>query len=233
MARFLVIAASSSIGQQIVLKLREEGHEVLTTSRNNKIITPDFILDATDFEAVDQVFEKAGILDGVINCSGSLLLRSAHLTTKEQYQSVVDASLTTAFAVVRSAGKHMMQHGGSIVLIGSAAALTGIANHEAIAAAKAGIVGLARSAAATYANNNLRFNVIAPGLVATNLTASLVNNEASRKISEAMHPLGRLGQPDDIARAAVFLLNPANSWITGQVLAVDGGLAYVRSKARP
>jgi NAD(P)-dependent dehydrogenase (short-subunit alcohol dehydrogenase family) len=231
MAHFLVIAASSGIGQATVTLLKAAGHSVFTTARDDSKITPDAILDATDFDAVDAVFKQAGELDGVVNCSGSLLLKSAHLTSKEQYQSVIDASLTTAFATVRAAGKHMNK-GGAVVLISSAAAMEGLANHEAIAAAKAGILGLVLSAAATYSGQNLRVNAVAPGLTQTPLTAALTSNETSRKFSEAMHALGRLGTAEDVARAIVFLLDPANSWITGQVLAVDGGLSRVRPKMK-
>ena len=172
-----------------------------------------------------------GALDGVVNCCGSLLLKPAHLTSEEQYKNVIDASLTTAFATVRAAGKYLHQ-GGSVVLISSAAAMTGFANHEAIAAAKAGIIGLTRSAAATYASANIRINAVAPGLTQTALTASLTNNDAARKFSESMHALGRLGKSEDVARAIVFLLDPVNDWITGQVLSVDGGLANVRPKLK-
>jgi 3-oxoacyl-[acyl-carrier protein] reductase len=231
MAHFLVIAASSGIGQAVVSLLKEADHSVFTTARDTTKITPDATLDATDFDAVDSVFKQAGELDGVVNCSGSLLLKSAHLTSKEQYQAVVDASLTTAFATVRGAGKHMNK-GGSVVLVSSAAAMEGLANHEAIAAAKAGILGLTLSAAATYAPMNLRVNAVAPGLTETPLTAALTGSETSRKFSEAMHALGRLGKPEDVARAIVFLLDPQNSWITGQVLAVDGGLSRVRPKMK-
>ncbi|MBM3617327.1 MAG: SDR family oxidoreductase [Alphaproteobacteria bacterium] len=204
---------------------------MFTTARDESKIAPDAILDATDFDAVDAVFKQAGELDGVVNCSGSLLLKSAHLTSKEQYQTVMDASLTTAFATVRAAGKHLNK-GGVVVLISSAAAMEGLANHEAIAAAKAGILGLTLSAAATYASQNLRVNAVAPGLTETPLTAELTSNETSRKFSETMHALGRLGKPEDVARAIVFLLDPQNSWITGQVLAVDGGLSRVRPKMK-
>jgi len=231
MAHFLVIAASSGIGQATVSLLKEAGHSVFTTARDTNKITPDAELDATDFDAVDAVFKQAGELHGVVNCSGSLLLKPAHLTTKELYQGVIDASLTTAFATVRAAGKNMRK-GGSVVLVSSAAAMAGLANHEAIAAAKAGIIGLTLSAAASYATMNLRVNAVAPGLTETPLTAALTNNEASRTASEDMHALGRLGKPEDVARAIVFLLDPANDWITGQTLAVDGGLSSVRPKRR-
>jgi 3-oxoacyl-[acyl-carrier protein] reductase len=234
MAHFLVIAASSGIGQATTAMLKNNGHRVFTTARNDAKITPDAVLDATDFEAVNAAFKAANAvepLDGVVNCSGSLLLKPAHLTSKEAFEGVVSASLTTAFATVQAAGKHMTS-GGSVVLISSAAALEGLANHEAIAAAKAGIIGLTLSAAATYAGQNLRFNAVAPGLVDTPLTAALMGNETSRKFSENMHALGRLGHADDVARAIVFMLDPANNWITGQVLGVDGGLSSVRPKLK-
>lgn len=231
MANYLVIAASSVIGQAVVNMLISHGDNVFTTARDNSKIQPNALLDATDFDAVNQIFKDAGHIDGVVNCAGSLLLKSAHTTSQDQYQSVIDASLTTAFATVRAAGMNM-KDGGSIVLISSAAALVGLANHEAISAAKAGIIGLAQSAAATYANLNLRFNVVAPGMTNTPLTAHLVSNALAFNASKAMHALDRIGTPEDIARAIVFLLDPSNDWITGQVLAVDGGLSRVRPKIK-
>ena len=231
MANYLVIAASSAIGQALVNVLMSQGDTVFTTARDNTKIEPHALLDATDFDAVNEVFKEAGQIDGVVNCAGSLLLKSAHATSQEQYQAVIDSSLTTAFATVRAAGMHM-KAGGSVVLISSAAALVGLANHEAIAAAKAGIIGLAQSAASTYAHLNLRFNVVAPGMTDTPLTAQITSNSLALNASKAMHALARIGTPEDIARAIVFLLNPENNWITGQVLAVDGGLSKVRSKIK-
>lgn len=224
MARFLLIAASSAIGAASADVLTEAGHEVVTTARSPGA---DIALDATDFDAVEQ----AGPLDGVACFAGSMLLKPAHLTSREQYDGVVAASLTTAFATVRAAGRHL-RNGGSVVLVSSAAAMAGLSHHEAIAAAKAGVMGLTLSAAATYASSGLRVNAVAPGLTQTPLTASLTGNEGSRKVSEAMHALGRLGEPADVARAVAFLLDPANSWITGQVLGVDGGLGSLRPRPR-
>lgn len=229
MARFLVIAASSGIGAATLNVLRDAGHEVVGTARVPG--AGEVMLDATDFDAVDQVWADAGPFDGVVNCAGSLLLKPAHLTSRDAYDEVIAASLTTAFATVRAAGKHLRQ-GGSVVLVSSAAAMDGYANHEAIAAAKAGIIGLTLSAAATYAGQNVRVNAVAPGLVQTDLTRGLTESAQARAVSEAMHALGRLGRPEDVARAIAFLLDPANDWITGQVLAVDGGLSRVRPRQR-
>jgi NAD(P)-dependent dehydrogenase (short-subunit alcohol dehydrogenase family) len=230
MANFLMIAASSAIGQATSTILEKTGHQVFKTARTYDKIHADLLLDAGDFEAVDHAFAKAkerwGTIHGVVCFAGSLLLKPAHLTTQENYTSVIQSSLTTAFAVTRSAGKHLKN--GSVVLFSSAVHAIGLPNHEAIAAAKAGVVGLAKSAAATYASSNLRFNVVSPGLTDTPLTAPLTSNPRALKYSLDLHPLGRMGQPDEIARAVVFLLDPANSWITGQVLTVDGGLSNLK-----
>lgn len=244
MANYLIIAGTSSIGYVTAEKLLQQGHQVIVTGRDenktkyvaNQLNTDFLLLDATQFDQVNSVFEAAiskfGNLDGVVNCSGSLLMKPAHLTTAQEFDQTISVNLTTAFAVCAAAGKYLTSSGGSIVLISSAAALVGLSNHEAIAAAKAGIIGLAQSSAATYAPYNLRFNVIAPGLIETHLTNKLTSNPISRKISESMHPLGRIGKPEDVAEAIIFFLNPSNSWVTGQVLAIDGGLSSLNKKSK-
>jgi NAD(P)-dependent dehydrogenase (short-subunit alcohol dehydrogenase family) len=228
MARYLILAANSDIGQGLVHQLKAKGHDLVTTARQASGF--DYQLDLCDFDAVKALFTEIGPVDGVVNCAGSLLLKPAHLTSHDEYMTTIHASLSTSFAVVAAAGAHL-QH-SSIVLISSAAAEIGLANHEAIAAAKAGIIGLARSAAATYANRGLRFNVVAPGLVKTRLTQGLLSSEVFKKASEAMHPLGRIGHVSDVVRAISFFIEPENDWVTGQVLAIDGGLSSVKPRAK-
>jgi NAD(P)-dependent dehydrogenase (short-subunit alcohol dehydrogenase family) len=244
MAKYLVLAATSGIGQATCHLLCERGHDLFVTGRSRdriaslaeRVDASFASVDLTDFAATEAIFgeasEQLGKLDGAVNCAGSVSLRAAHLTSRPQFDEVMASSLTTAFSTVRAAGKQMSKTGGSVVLISSAAALAGLANHEAIAAAKAGIVGLTLSAAATYAHHNLRFNTVAPGLTETPATRRITDNPSARRVSEAMHALGRLGEPMDVARAIVFLLDPANSWITGQVLAVDGGLSRLHPKVK-
>ncbi len=241
-ASYLVIGATGGIGESLSRRLASSGARLMLAGRDveklhmlgDELQAPVYPLDATRFAEVDACVEKVGQLhgrlDGVANCVGSLLLKSAHSTTEAEWSSTVAANLTTAFAVVRAAAKAMVTAGGSIVLVSSAAARIGLANHEAIAAAKAGVIGLTLSAAATYGPRGIRVNCVAPGLVSTPMTARLTSNEASLKASTAMHALGRIGQPSDVAAAIEWLLSPEQSWITGQVLGIDGGLGSVRSR---
>lgn len=242
-ASYLIIAATSGIGTALARRLALGGARLVLTGRAQAPVSAlaaeldavAVVLDATDFEAVDrcarEAAEQLGRLDGVANCAGSLLLKPAHLTQPADYAATIAANLTTAFAVTRAAARVLGDGGGgSIALVSSAAARTGLANHEAIAAAKAGIIGLTLSAAATYASRQVRVNCVAPGLVRTPLTARITSSAAAEAASTAMHALGRLGDADDVASALAWLLDPANRWVTGQVLGVDGGLGSVRSR---
>jgi NAD(P)-dependent dehydrogenase (short-subunit alcohol dehydrogenase family) len=162
-----------------------------------------------------------------VNCIGSLLLKPAHTTTDDDFRNTVETNLFTAFSTVRAGAKLLRERGGAVVLFASAAAEIGIHNHEAIAAAKAGVIGLARSAAATYAINNIRVNVVSPGLVRTELTRRIWENSASATASAQLHALGRLGEPEQVASLVSWLLDPESDWITGQVVGIDGGLGHV------
>lgn len=241
-AAFLIFGASGGIGSQVARLLRERGFGVALASREKVRVEElaaqigGVAIEADPCEpdqavrAVEEAVAGLGRIDGIVNCVGSILLKPAHRTTAAEFDEVIRTNLRSAFGTVH-AGAGAMKKGGSIVLLSTAAARIGLANHEAIAAAKAGVVGLAQSAAASYAARGLRVNVVAPGLVETPLAAPVVASEASRKASEAMHPLGRLGKPEQVASAIAWFLDPAQEWVTGQVLGVDGGLGSVRSRA--
>lgn len=189
-------------------------------------------VDAADFEATEALLRQAtelGNLAGVVNCAGSLVLKPAHLTRAGDLQEVMRANLSTAFSTLRAAGRLMRRGGGSVVLFSSAAARIGLPNHEAIAAAKAAVAGLARSAAATYAPRGLRVNAIAPGLVDTPLAARIVGNERALETSMRLHAIRRPGRPEEIAALADWLISPESAWVTGQVISADGGLAHLKA----
>ena len=168
------------LGYGLALAARDRGRLVALARDLNADSYPVESTDAATVEnCVGSAFEKHSRLDGAVNCVGSLLLKPAHLTTDEEWSGVLAANLTSSFYILRSAASRMMRHGGgSIVLMSSAVAQRGMINHEAIAAAKAGVVGLAQSAAATYARYNVRVNCVAPGLTRTPLTASLTKSDA-------------------------------------------------------
>lgn len=190
------------------------------------------VADAADWEQIDRSLDQAQEdlqgLNAVVCLVGSVLLKPIHLTSRAEWDATIQTNLTAGAGTLRSAVTRMRE-GGSIVLMSSAAACIGLSNHEAIAAGKAGIEGIVRSAAMTYAAKRIRVNAIAPGLVETPLTQRVWNNPRSAEVSLAMHPVGRFGQPDDIARAIYFLIDPKNNWITGQTLAVDGGLGTLKA----
>ncbi|MDY3551105.1 SDR family oxidoreductase [Gemmata sp. JC717] len=202
----------------------------LTTAGATVAVRP---LNAIDSGAVDLLFAEAGQqfgpITGAANLCGSILLKPAHLTTDQEFADTLAVNVTTAFNVLRAAVKGMTG-GGSVVLMSTVATKIGLANHEAIAAAKGAVNGLMISAAATYAGRNLRVNAVAPGLVRTPLAARLTSSEATLKASTAMHPLGRIGEPGDVADAIAWLLAPETTWVTGQIVSVDGGLSSVRAK---
>jgi NAD(P)-dependent dehydrogenase (short-subunit alcohol dehydrogenase family) len=241
--RVLVIGAAGGIGSALVRRLVASGGKVFLAGRDatrletlaTELGMPWGTVEATDPDAIDALADRAtselGGLDGLANCAGSILLKPAHLTSAADWNATIATNLTSAFGCVRAGGRLMKGEGGSVVLVSSAAARVGLANHEAIAAAKAGIIGLVLSAAATYAKQKVRFNAVAPGLVRTPLSKGLLSSELAEKASVGMHPLGRLGEPDEVAAAIQWFLDPAQGWITGQVLGIDGGLADLRGRA--
>ncbi|MCS6818270.1 MAG: SDR family oxidoreductase [Acidobacteriota bacterium] len=239
---YAVLGATGGIGSELCRRLAAKGARLTIGGRNETKLTRlaeelgahAIVVDATRSDQVERFFAEAirinGPLSGVAHCVGSLLLKPAHLTSDIEWATTLDVNLTSAFFVVRAAARAMMQTGGSVVLVSSVVSRVGVAHHEAIAAAKAGLIGLTLSAAATYASRGIRFNCVAPGLVRTPLTDRLTSNESLLKASIAMHPLGRIGEPSDVAAAIEWLLDPAQSWITGMVIAVDGGLSAIRSR---
>jgi NAD(P)-dependent dehydrogenase (short-subunit alcohol dehydrogenase family) len=232
----LIIGAAGGIGRELAATLHAQGWELILAGRNLSPLEPlaaEFsatvrALDASDFAAVDSLFGDHPGITAAANLAGSILLKPAHLTSEAEFAETISQNLKTAFALIRAAGRHMKSTGGSVVLMSSCAAGIGLANHEAISAAKAGIEGLVRSAAATYASTGIRFNAVAPGLVATPMARRITENEGALKASIAMHPLGRIGNAREIAAAIAFLLAPENNWITGQTLGVDGGLSRLK-----
>lgn len=238
---YVVLGATGGIGGEVARRLRRAGARLVVGARTvedveelaEELDALPWPLDARSFREVDECVQAAvdehGGLDGLVNAVGSILIRPAHMTREQDLRAVLETNLVSAFASVR-AGVGAMRNGdgGSLVLFSTAAVRSGIPNHEAIAAAKGGIEGLTRSAAATYASERIRCNAVAPGLTRTPGASRLFGSDAAREASLAMHAIGRLGEPEDVASAVLWLLHPEQSWVTGQVLGVDGGLGTLR-----
>jgi NAD(P)-dependent dehydrogenase (short-subunit alcohol dehydrogenase family) len=238
---YVLIGATGGIGSDVSHRLADRGAQLVLGARTEDDLNAlasetggdAHPLDATEFDQVQGIVDHAtdtyGRLDGIVNFVGSILLKPAHLTSIDEYREQVTKNLDTAFNTVKAGARAMMREGGSVVLMTSAVARTGLKNHEAIAAAKGGVTGLMRAAAATYSGRGVRVNCVAPGLVDTPMSKKILSSEAGRKQSESMHPLGRVGKPEDVGPAVCWLLDPDTSWVTGQVIGVDGGLGTVRA----
>ncbi len=227
MGAYVVLGGAGAVGAALVQKLISDGHQVMAGARDldkarSMVELSDCDLcqvTAADAESIDECVatanERYGHLDGVTNCIGSILLKPAHLISDEQWDETLTTNLSSSFYLARAAAKVMRGEGGSMVFVSSVAARHGLANHEAIAAAKAGIEGLSVALAATYAARRIRVNVVAPGLVKSEMTRSLWESDPAAKASANMHPLGRLGEPSEVAELIAWLLEPSASWITG------------------
>ena len=189
-------------------------------------------IDITQYKSIEQFLDDAvksmGSIDCIINCVGSLLLKPAHLTKQEELENVFNTNVYSSLNIIKYGFKHMRKNGGSMIFFSSAASMVGLKNHDAIAAAKGAISSMVLSSASTYSRYNIRINAIAPGLVETPLTEKITSNKISLDYSKSIHGLNRIGKPENFIPIINSLLDNRSDWITGQTIAVDGGLSNVK-----
>ncbi|MEI6532093.1 MAG: SDR family oxidoreductase [Chlamydiota bacterium] len=239
----VIFGASGAIGSTLARKLCQDKQKVILCSRNEEKLkqlaqelgAPYYLSDGGQETAVQALMQKIaqeeGPITGVVNCIGSFFIKPVAKTTLEEFIEVLRINLFTSFVILKASLEVMVAEGhGSLVLISSCAAQVGLVHHEAISAAKGAIQSLVKSAAASYAQKQIRINAVAPGLVDTPLSLPITSNEAALKTSLQFHPLGRIGKAEDIASAIKWLLSDESSWITGETLSVDGGLAHIKIK---
>jgi len=196
--------------------------------------------DVSHPEGAQSALEEAARLLGaapshLAHCVGTTLLTPLHRTTDTQYRDCITANLDSAFFTLRAWVQARLKAettAGAAVLFASVVSQIGVSNHEAIAAAKGAIASLVPAAAATYASQGIRVNGIAPGLTRTGATERLFAAKSAEEQITAQYPLERYGEPEDQAHAAAWLLSERANWITGQILAVDGGFTAVRPMVR-
>ncbi|MGJ3243611.1 MAG: SDR family NAD(P)-dependent oxidoreductase [Opitutales bacterium] len=243
----ILVGPTGGLGSHLSRRLAADGWKLALIARNEdklKNLVNDLdgvehtgVADATDAKAfkkaIDDAAEALQSVGAYIHLPGNILLKGAHMIKDEEWAETINVNLTSAFYGLRAMAGRMQKQGfGSMTFVSTVAAVTGLPAHEAIAAAKGGINAMVRSAAATYASRGVRINALAPGMTETPLAEPILKSDQGRKVSEAMHPLGRVGTADEMASAIQFLADPANGWITGQVLSVDGGLSTVHMRPK-
>ncbi len=236
----IVTGAGRGIGRAIALKFASEGADVACVSRtsaNAEKVAEEVrgadrrawacAVDVADAEAVTATAEKllaeAGRIDILVNNAGvtrdGLLMRMSDA----DWDTVLDTNLKGAFLFTRALARSFLkQRSGRIINVSSVIGLTGNAGQANYGASKAGLLGLTRSVAREFASRGITVNAVAPGFIETDMTAGL--GEELRQGALRSIPLGRFGQPEDVAEAVLFLAGPGGRYITGQVLSVDGGM---------
>ena len=229
---YLIIGATSGIGHRLAEILIADGANVFTASRKGAEGVPPgakaTIIDSTaDFTLPEGFLPET--LHGLAYCAGSITLKPANRVSPADLLQDYNINVVGAYRCILASLKGLKASGsGSIVLFSTVAAKLGMGFHASIASAKGGVEALAKSLAAELAPQKIRVNVVAPSLTDTPLAGSLLSTPEKREASDKRHPLGRVGTPDDVAQAAAFLLGSNASWITGQILGVDGGMGSTK-----
>jgi len=223
---YLIIGATSGIGKSITEKLRNQQHQVFSAQRT---VTED----ATNQQSFDVITDELNVsmlpenIDGLVYCPGSINLKPFHRLTTADYYNDWQINFLGAVKVIQAVLPRLKTAKGSIVLFSSVAAQTGMPFHASIASAKAAIEGLTYSLAAEFAPL-IRVNAIAPSLTDTPLATKLLADDSKKEAAAKRHPLQKFGQVNDIASMASFLLSSDASFITGQVIKIDGGMSNIR-----
>lgn len=227
----LIVGASSGIGLSLAKGLQSKEANLYLASRNKPELAGDFTyikLDVNDFD--DELNELPDELHGVAYCPGTINLKPFQRLKEEDFLNDFKINALGAVKIIQKVLKNLKAaKGSSIVLFSTVAVNSGLSFHVSIASAKGALQGIGLSLAAELAPSKIRVNVVAPSLTATPLADNLLSSEEKKEASNKRHPIGRYGTPEDISNAAAFLLNPENSWITGQVIGVDGGMGNVRN----
>jgi 3-oxoacyl-[acyl-carrier protein] reductase len=230
---FVVVGGSSGIGFELTRRLIDDGHQVSVLSRTAGQSTELPGVRHITFDATRDDFPSGGLsekLSGLAYCPGSIRLRPFTRLTADEFLEDYRINLLGAVAVIKGCLNSLKKADptAAIVLFSTVAVGTGMPFHASIASAKGAVEGLTRSLAAELAPR-IRVNAIAPSLTDTPLAEELLADDGKRKAAAERHPLKRTGTPRELAGIAHFLLSDASSWITGQIISVDGGMGAVRT----
>ena len=235
----IIIGATGGIGAALSRRLASAGHTIHAIGRDAAklaALTTELggthaVADVTDRAQLEAAIQSAGSpVSGLAYCVGSINLKPVTRITDDDVERDFRLNALGAFRAVQAALPALKASGNaSVVLFSTVAVAQGFASHASIGMAKGAVEGLMLSLAAELAPK-IRVNCVAPSLTKTPLAAALTGNEQMATAIAALHPLQRLGEADDVAAAAAFLLSPDATWITGQVIGVDGGRSSLRTK---
>jgi len=235
----IITGGSRGIGFAIAKIFVENGANVIITSKDPKRLenavsqlsnTIGIIADIRDEndvkKVVEQTIEKFGKLDILINNAGIFpQIKQLHEIDESEWNDVLNVNLTGQFRFTKMAIPYLQKTSGSIINISSDAGLKAYQgfNADAYSAAKAGLIILTKCWALEYAKNKIRVNCICPGVVDTDMTKPFMKTEKDKEFLNSEHPIGRIGQPEDVAKAILYLASDDASWVTGSILVIDGG----------
>jgi NAD(P)-dependent dehydrogenase (short-subunit alcohol dehydrogenase family) len=229
---YLIIGASSGIGQELAKQLSESGNQVIATFSEHQPTVVNPHIRFHHLNVLEETFSLDFLPDeltGLVYCPGSINLRPFERLKPADFETDYKLQVIGAISLIQLVLPRLKKaDNAAIVLFSTIAVQTGLPFHAQVAASKGAIEGLTKALAAEFAPK-IRVNCIAPSLTNTPLSSSFLNTEQKVETNAQRHPLKRIGAAEDIANMAVFLLSEKASWITGQILHVDGGMSSLRS----
>ena len=228
--KYIIFGATGSIGSSLAEQLKNSGKDIHLVARNESELAPILeklgcshtVADVLEDGFIEKVKSDISEIKGLAYCIGSIDLKPLRMINEQDFQKCMKLNLYSAVEAIKGYQESLKKNKGSIVMFSTVAAQRGFTNHAIIASAKAAVEGLTVSLAAEFAPN-IRVNCVAPSLTKSKIAEPMLKNTALAEGIAKAHPLKRLGEGKDSASLAKFLLTEDSSWITGQVIAVDGG----------
>jgi NAD(P)-dependent dehydrogenase (short-subunit alcohol dehydrogenase family) len=228
--KYLIFGATGSIGSSLAEQLKGSGYDIHLVAKNegevsaiaSKLGCSFTVVDVLENNFIEKVKADVPDIKGIAYCVGSIDLKPLRMVKEEDFNKCMKLNLYSAVEAIKGYQESLKKNKGSIVLFSTVAAQRGFTNHAIIASAKAAVEGLTVSLAAEFAPN-IRVNCIAPSLTNSKIAEPMLKNKVLAEGIAKAHPLKRLGEGKDSASLAKFLISDESSWITGQIIAVDGG----------